>query len=111
MPTDHAPVSAPAPAPTAHGVHAYDLFNGDADGLCALHQLRLVEPRDSFLISGVKRDISLFDQLPSGRPLQGSALDISWDRNAQGVCRVLNVGGRVAYFAPPNAKNPFPPPQ
>jgi len=111
MSTDHAPVSAPAPAPTAHGVHAYDLFNGDADGLCALHQLRLVEPRDSFLISGVKRDIALFDQLPSGRPLQVTALDISWDRNAQGVCRVLNGGGNVTYFDHHSAKTLFRHPQ
>ena len=31
---------APVPAP----VLAYDVFNGDADGLCALHQLRLAQP-------------------------------------------------------------------
>ncbi len=37
----------------------YDVFNGDADGICALHQLRLSEPRASVLITGVKRDIAL----------------------------------------------------
>ena len=30
----------------------YDVFNGDADGLCALHQLRLAEPRDAVLVTG-----------------------------------------------------------
>ena len=38
----------------------YDVFNGDADGICALIQLRLVEPRpDATLVTGVKRDIQL----------------------------------------------------
>jgi len=37
----------------------YDIFNGDADGICALHQLRLEEPRDAELVTGVKRDIKL----------------------------------------------------
>jgi len=33
----------------------YDVFNGDADGICALHQLRLAEPREATLVTGVKR--------------------------------------------------------
>ena len=41
----------------------YDVFNGDADGICALVQLRLVEPRNSQLVTGVKRDISLLKQV------------------------------------------------
>ena len=36
-----------------------DVFNGDADGLCALRQLRLAEPAASELVTGVKRDIAL----------------------------------------------------
>ncbi|MDQ6977782.1 MAG: acetyltransferase, partial [Ghiorsea sp.] len=36
-----------------------DVFNGDADGLCALHQLRLAVPVNSTLMTGVKRDINL----------------------------------------------------
>ena len=41
---------------------AIDVFNGDADGLCALHQLRLAEPlADAQLVTGVKRDIALLD--------------------------------------------------
>ena len=35
----------------------YDIFNGDADGLCALQQLRLAEPRTATLVTGTKRDI------------------------------------------------------
>lgn len=110
MPPDR-PHSPAAPATAPAPFLAYDLFNGDADGLCALHQLRLVQPRDSVLISGVKRDIALFDQLPSGRPLQVTALDISWDRNVQGVCKVLNGGGQVTYFDHHSATKLFRHPQ
>ena len=42
----------------------YDVFNGDADGLCALQQLRLHTPVDNaILITGVKRDISLLQRV------------------------------------------------
>ena len=37
----------------------YYAFNGDADGLCALQQLRLKEPQPATLVTGVKRDIAL----------------------------------------------------
>ena len=41
----------------------YDVFNGDADGIIALLQLRLSKhkphPKESILVTGVKRDISL----------------------------------------------------
>ena len=36
-----------------------DIFNGDADGILALHQLRLTNPQKSRLITGVKRDTKL----------------------------------------------------
>ena len=35
----------------------YDVFNGDADGICALQQLRLREPREAELVTGMKRDM------------------------------------------------------
>ena len=37
----------------------WDVFNGDADGLCALQQLRLARPRESRLVTGLKREIAL----------------------------------------------------
>ncbi|MCE2831577.1 MAG: acetyltransferase, partial [Oxalobacteraceae bacterium] len=30
----------------------FDVFNGDADGICALHQVRLHCPRDAVLVTG-----------------------------------------------------------
>lgn len=45
----------------------YDVFNGDADGIIALLQLRLSEPKESALITGVKRDIKLLSQVVAQR--------------------------------------------
>ena len=41
----------------------WDVFNGDADGICALVQLRLADPRQSTLVTGVKRDIELLKRV------------------------------------------------
>ncbi len=41
----------------------FDVFNGDADGICALLQLRLANPLESILVTGVKRDIRLLQRV------------------------------------------------
>ena len=41
----------------------YDVFDGDADGLCALHQFWLKNPAPAKLVTGVKRDIKLLDRV------------------------------------------------
>lgn len=46
-----------------------DVFNGDADGICALHQLRLVNPIESKLVMGVKRDIALLKKAGNFLPV------------------------------------------
>ncbi|MBW1750453.1 MAG: acetyltransferase [Deltaproteobacteria bacterium] len=74
-----------------------DVFNGDADGICALHQLRLHEPRPKArLISGVKRDITLLEQLTSISNAVITVLDIS-DRNHDSLEEILSRGNRVFY--------------
>lgn len=78
-------------------MQAYDVFNGDADGICALIQLRLAESRDAVLVTGVKRDIELLKTLPLDRPLDVTALDISLDRNRGAVDKLLEAGSRVFY--------------
>lgn len=77
---------------------SYDIFNGDADGLCALHQLRLEEPRASELITGVKRDISLLERVKAREGEELTVLDISMKRNAAALRRALESGARVRYF-------------
>jgi len=75
----------------------YDIFNGDADGICALLQLRLAEPRDATLVTGVKRDINLFSKIESSAGDRITALDISMDKNREGLARALDAGAEVFY--------------
>ncbi len=75
----------------------YDVFNGDADGICALTQLRNAQPVDSELITGVKRDIKLLAQVEAGAGDQVNALDISMDKNKQELIRLLDAGAQVFY--------------
>ncbi len=76
----------------------FDVFNGDADGICALHQLRLNEPVDSTLVTGVKRDIKLLDGVEAGQGDIVTVLDISLDKNRDGLLGLLDKGARVTYF-------------
>ena len=76
----------------------YDVFNGDADGICALIQLRLADPRpDATLVTGVKRDIQLLKRIPSPDVGRISALDISFDKNRDQVIRLLQDGAEVFF--------------
>ena len=75
-----------------------DVFNGDADGICGLHQLRLADPRpDARLVTGVKRDIRLLDKLTGVQHADITVLDISMDSNRQGLLALLEAGCRVLY--------------
>ncbi len=76
----------------------YDVFNGDADGICALHQLRLVEPRDSVLITGAKRDIALLERVDADSGDVVTVLDISLARNFAALDRLLDRGVACRYF-------------
>lgn len=74
------------------------MFNGDADGLCALHQLRLADPQPSELVTGVKRDIKLLDRVHAVAGDRVTVLDISLDSNRAGLIRLLDSGASVEYF-------------
>jgi hypothetical protein len=76
----------------------YDVFNGDADGICALHQLRLNDPRTSVLITGVKRDIALLERVDGKTGDVATVLDISLARNAVALNRLLARGVACRYF-------------
>jgi len=76
----------------------YDVFNGDADGICALHQLRLAEPRKSALVTGAKRDIALLERVDAQSGDQVTVLDISLARNAGALKRLLARGAACRYF-------------
>jgi len=78
----------------------YDAFNGDADGICALHQLRLDSPMESTLVTGVKRDIALLERVAAqaGAGDTVTALDISLAVNRASLIALLGRGVRVEYF-------------
>jgi hypothetical protein len=75
-----------------------DVFNGDADGICALHQLRLADPRpEARLVTGVKRDIRLLMKLSGIQGADITVLDISLDSNRAELLMLLDAGCRVLY--------------
>ncbi|WP_417911331.1 acetyltransferase [Candidatus Electronema sp. PJ] len=75
-----------------------DVFNGDADGICALHQLRLAQPQPAArLVSGVKRDIELLQQIEEVSDSSITVLDISLDKNRASLSKILAKGNQVFY--------------
>ncbi len=88
----------------------FDLFNGDADGIFSLLQLRQVEPRPGAKrITGVKRDTTLFnrvaDHVSTGDRI--TALDIGMARNAAGLNKALQAGAEV-FFCDHHASGDIP---
>ncbi len=78
----------------------YDIFNGDADGICALIQLHQKQPqrRQHHLITGIKRDITLLQRVPDdARASELTVLDISLDKNREALLQLLDRGFRVFY--------------
>ena len=76
----------------------FDVFNGDADGICALHQLRLKNPARSTLITGVKRHTRLLEGLDPPPGAQLTVLDVAMKENGEDVRRLLRAGCRIRYF-------------
>jgi hypothetical protein len=76
----------------------WDVFNGDADGICALHQLRLADPVDSTLVTGLKREIALLASVPAERGDLVTVLDLSLEANRAGLAALLERGAHVRYF-------------
>jgi hypothetical protein len=83
----------------SHNTYA---FNGDADGLCALQQLRLAGPRaaaaEATLVTGVKRDIALLDRVTATTGDECTVLDVSLDVNRAALLALLEAGVQVRYF-------------
>lgn len=76
----------------------FDVFNGDADGLCALQQFRLAFPGESELITGVKRDIALLKKVAANSGDEINVFDISLDKNREPLTSLLAQGVEVKYF-------------
>ena len=79
----------------------FDVFNGDADGIIALLQLRLSkqkqQPSESTFITGVKRDISLLKQVDVNIATSVTVLDISLEKNKDALVQLLDKDVNVFY--------------
>ena len=75
----------------------YDVFNGDADGIFSLIQLRLNEPRKAELITGVKRDIKLLSKVMATSGDEITVLDVSMDKNKDALNTALRNNAKVFY--------------
>lgn len=87
----------------------YDVFNGDADGIASLLQLRLAQPEETVLVTGAKRDIRLVERVPAVTGDRVVVLDISLDVNRAAVEALLARGVAVEYFDHHYAGNAAPP--
>ncbi|GAB6141147.1 acetyltransferase [Methylosoma difficile] len=74
-----------------------DVFNGDADGICALVQLRLARPAQTQLVTGIKRDIQLLEKISAQPGDEVTVLDISLEKNRLALDKVLAAGASVFY--------------
>jgi len=76
----------------------FDVFNGDADGLCALHQLRLAAPREATLVTGTKHEIALVARTNAQPGDTMTVLDLSFDTNRDALEPLLAEGIEIEYF-------------
>ncbi len=77
----------------------FDIFNGDADGILALHQLRLQQPiPDATLVTGVKRDICLLSKIPECRNATINVFDVSLDSNRSALLTLLEAQNTIHYI-------------
>lgn len=74
-----------------------DIFNGDADGICALIQLRQAFPLEAQLVTGVKRDIGLLGRVSAKVGDKLTVLDISLDKNRRALLNLLQKPVDIFY--------------
>jgi hypothetical protein len=76
----------------------YDVFNGDADGLCALQQLRLASPAAARIVTGTKRDVHLLARVDARAGDEITVLDVSVAANREALDACLAAGAHVRWF-------------
>lgn len=79
-----------------------DVFNGDADGIFSLIQLRKMNPvlpEQQLLVTGVKRDISLLKRINKLDVTNANitVLDVSFDKNSKELETLLSYVDSVFY--------------
>lgn len=76
----------------------HDVFNGNADGVCALHQLRLAFPATNNLVTGTKHEIDLLQRVEAGNGDEVTVLDLALSNNRDALLAMLGKGVKVQYF-------------
>ncbi|MFO1398807.1 MAG: DHHA1 domain-containing protein [Burkholderiales bacterium] len=76
----------------------YDVFNGDADGITSLVQLRLEQPLAATLVTGTKRDNTLLHRVPVAADASVTVLDIAVVNNRAALVSLLDAGAKVTWF-------------
>jgi len=76
----------------------YDVCNGDADGLFALRQLRLADPIESFVVTGLKRDIALLERVEAAPGDAVTVLDVPLGPNRAALERLLAGDVAVTWY-------------
>jgi len=85
-------------------MRSFDVFNGDADGVISLVQMRLADPRpEAKLVTGRKRDINLLDRVDAKTGDHVTVLDVSLRSNLDDLNRILKAGASVFYADHHNA--------
>jgi len=77
---------------------SFDVFNGDADGLCGMVQLRLAAPKKTRAVTGVKRDIHLLKNVTVSPDSVITVVDISMHANRTELESALSKGATVEWF-------------
>ncbi len=75
-----------------------DVINGDTDWLCALLQIWRSQPKQSKLVTGIKRNINLLSRVDAKSSDHITVLDISFEKNISNVIRLLDNGVTIDYF-------------
>jgi nanoRNase/pAp phosphatase (c-di-AMP/oligoRNAs hydrolase) len=76
----------------------YDIFNGDADGIFALAQLRKSDPKKSTLVTGPKREIDLLTRVTDAENASILVLDISMEQNSNALQQCLKNDNKIRWF-------------
>ena len=74
------------------------IFIGDADGICAIQQIRLNNPQESTLVTGVKRDTLLLKNVTSVKNSVLTVLDISFHANRGPLLKLLKQSNTIHYY-------------
>ena len=76
----------------------YFVFNGDADGICAAHQLYLKKPQQFEAITGVKRDIALLKKIEQVSDSSINVFDIAVEKNLPFLSRLFEQNCKILWF-------------